>query len=144
MQATAGNGSHFNLKLKGEPGTNASVLLSFATYTDLAGNYGSQDLAILIPVPKSQVSVLSGAESSVILGTMAATTAVSITSAGAQLFSSIANVTSTTCVVSSGSSAGGGGNFVRAIGHTQFLAMCTSLAVPNLPNSFVEMSNGYK
>ncbi|GAB5540167.1 MAG: hypothetical protein Salg2KO_22700 [Salibacteraceae bacterium] len=40
-------------------------------------------------------------------------------------------------------SGGGGGNILRTVGHTQFLAMCTSLAVPQLPDEFTELTKGY-
>eukprot|EP00210_Caulerpa_lentillifera_P004972 g4746.t1 len=122
-----GNGTHFSIGFKGVRGQNATVLVSATAYLDIVGNYGSADFEFVVWIPEGSSTFVETTSSAAVLGTFAATTAMSITSA-----------------VSSGSSASGGGNFVRAIGHTQFLAMCTSLAVPNLPQDFLNLCSGYK
>lgn len=43
-----------------------------------------------------------------------------------------------------GAGAGGTSNLVRSFGHTQFLAMSVSLAVPALSPQYVAMCEGFK
>lgn len=135
--------------MKGERGFNASVLIPSIAYSDRAGNYGTKDFEFNIWIPETQESFIQQSGSVAVLGTFAATTAMSLTSAGLSIknfvfFESVLHCFLILGLVSSGSSASGGGNFVRAIGHTQFLAMCTTLAVPNLPQDFLQLCSGYK
>jgi hypothetical protein len=45
-------------------------------------------------------------------------------------------------VIAAAASGGSTGSLLRSIGHTQFLAMSVSLAVPYLPGDFIKLCEG--
>lgn len=81
----AGNETHFNVTLLGDPGRNITVFVSYTAYTDLAGNYGNEDLIFSVQFPEIAGLFMAEAGSAAVLGTMAATTTISIASASAIL-----------------------------------------------------------
>jgi len=76
-----GDGQIFDATFVGVPGTDASVTVLYTAYSDLAGNYGSKDVQINLPIPETRIPLFAGPGSATVLGTLAAASTVSTTAA---------------------------------------------------------------
>ncbi|KAF8061903.1 EGF1 [Scenedesmus sp. PABB004] len=123
--AATGAATAYVMWLRSWPGTTAAVEVLGAAYQDLAGSRGVQDKRLAVSVPGS--GLLQRAAD---MGSSATAVSAAASALGAA------------ASVASGGTAGGTTSLLRSVGHTQFLAMSVSLAVPWLPAEYVRLCSG--
>jgi hypothetical protein len=123
-----GAASSYRMWLRSWGGAGAGVRVLGAAYQDLGGNRGTRETSLQVVVPGSELLSRAGAVAS-------AATAVSATASA---------LSAAAAVAAAGGAGGAGGStsLLRSIGHTQFLAMSVSLAVPWLPSEYLQLCAG--
>lgn len=119
-----GSGRVYTAKLRAVPGATAVVTVAGMSYTSVAGGgSGVANSTLVVQVPAQAAQTQTTAVASVATAVSAASAAVTVAAAS----------------VGSGSS-----NFIRSVGHTQFLAMSVGIAVPALPQQYIALCDGLK
>ncbi|WIA37428.1 hypothetical protein OEZ86_014352 [Tetradesmus obliquus] len=119
-----GAATEYTMWLQSWAGAGAVLQVTGAAYQDLAGNAGREDKQLALVVPGSDLWKRAADIGS---------TATAL-SAAASAFGATAAATAT--------GAGGSTSLIRSFGHTQFLAMSVSMAVPWLPSEYIRLCTG--